>query len=190
MDFYILLSNTPSRGLLGISTDFNFEDWFYDQKDDKELCLDDLAAEDRKLASIVDDVTSNICLGSSDNFVWRMAETKLSLFQNLIPDMAFMGVYAIGEEGFQDPLIFNSFLDNDEKEDRYQENVMKRNVKDMKNKEKEANDLVELNLTDLKLYQIYNFLLEDEVNGNYILYYSGQTQNGDRILIKTGATWT
>lgn len=194
MDFYILISNTPSSGLLGISTDFNFEDWFHDDRDDRELCLDDLAAEDHKLASILEKVTSNICLGFSNieeiYYVWRMAETKLSLFQNLIPDMAFMGVSGVGEEGFDSPLIFDSFWENDEDRDRYQKNVMKRNVKEMKNREKEANDLVELNLTDLKLYQIYNFLLDDEVNGNYILYYSGQTQNGDRILIKTGAVWT
>lgn len=194
MDFYILISNTPSSGLLGISTDFNFEDWFHDYRDDRELCLDDLAAEDRKLASILDDATSNICLRPSDieeiYFVWRVVETKRSLFENLIPDMTFMGVYGVGEEGFDSPLIFDSFLENDEDRDRYQKNVMKRNVKEMKNREKEANDLVELNLTNLKLYQIYNFLPDYEVNGNYILYYSGQAQNGDQILIKTGATWT
>ena len=193
MDFYILISNTPSGDLLGISTDFNFEDWFHDHRDDRELCLDDLAAEDRKLASILDDAASNICLGASDieeiNFVWRMAETKLSLFQNLIPDMAFMGVYDFGEVEFDSP-IFASFLDNTEDEDSSEENVMKRNVEEMKNREKEANDLVESNLTDLSLYQIYNFLLDDEVNGNYILYYSGQTQNGDQILIKTGVVYT
>ncbi|MGK7915420.1 MAG: nuclease A inhibitor family protein, partial [Prochloraceae cyanobacterium] len=48
MDFYILISNTPSGGLLGISTDFNFEDYFYDYREDRELCLGDLAAEDRQ----------------------------------------------------------------------------------------------------------------------------------------------
>ena len=62
-------------------------------------------------------IKDNICLGPSDieeiYFVWRMVETKLSLFQNLIPDMAFIGVYGVGEEGFFPP-IFNSFLENDE----------------------------------------------------------------------------
>ena len=76
--------------------------------------------------------------------------------------MIFMGVYGVGEEGFRFP-VFESFLENDEEEDEYEENFMKRNVKEMKNTEKEANDLVESNLTDLKLYQIYNFLLDNNV---------------------------
>ena len=195
MDFYILISDTPSGGLLGISTDLNFEDYFYDYREDRELCLDDLAAEDRQLASILNDAASNIRLSPSAvdeiNFVWRIAETQLSLFQNLIPEMTFMCVInEEDEENVDFPPIFNSFLEMTGDEDAYQRNVMKRNVKEMKNREKEANDLVESNLTDLKLYEIYNFLLDDEINGNYLQYYTGKTQNADQIIIKTGKVWT
>ena len=192
MDFYILISNTPSGGVLGISTDFNFED-FDDEREDRELCIDDLPAEDHKLASTLEKVSSNICLGFSNieeiYFVWRIVESKLSLFQNLIPEMSFMSVSG-GDEGYNVLPIFESFLEMEGKTVRYHEECLEVNAEAMKNKEKEANNLVELNLTDVKMYQIYNFLLDDEVNGNYILYYSGQTQNGDLILIKTGAVWT
>ena len=101
---------------------------------------------------------------------WEIAETKTALIQNLLDSMVITTTNEVEQ-------VFYGYWYEDDYDEDYEEEAREEKVLLDR-----ANNLINNNLTNLRLYRLSA--------GEIDMYFAGETKNNDWIIVKTTAAET